>query len=131
MTRIRTVVTAVAGTDAVQEVLHRTAISPEGETRSERVRRHNRSHTELFETKRRCVRRLSGGINARRGAALVVARDSAAHAAPPLPPAAASMKRKVKSEEDPPDMPAGARVKLEEQPPPMPNDAVVKVEFES
>jgi len=64
-------------------------------------------------------------------AALVFARDAAAQAAPPQPSAAASRKRKVKSEEQPPDMPAGARVKLEEQPPPMPNDAVVKVEFES
>jgi len=64
-------------------------------------------------------------------AALVFARDSAAHAARPQPPATSSKKRKVKSEEQPPDMPAGARVKLEEQPPPMPNDARVKLEFES
>ena len=62
-------------------------------------------------------------------AALVFARDAAAAA--PQPPAASSRKRKVKSEEQPPDMPAGARVKLEEQPPPMPNDAVVKLEYES
>ena len=63
-------------------------------------------------------------------AALVVARGAAAHAAAaPQPPATSSRKRKVKSEEQPPDMPAGARVKLEEQPPPMPNDAVVKVEY--
>jgi len=64
-------------------------------------------------------------------AALVVARDAAAQAVAPQPPAAASRKRKVKSEEQPPDMPPGARVKLEEQPPPMPNDARVKLEFES
>ena len=68
-------------------------------------------------------------------AALVVARklvaQPLAQAAAPQPPAAASKKRKVKSEEQPPDMPEGARVKLEEQPPPMPNDTVVKVEFES
>ena len=63
-------------------------------------------------------------------AALVVARDSAAQAAPQQPSAAASRKRKVKSEEQPPDMPAGARVKLEEQPPPMPSDAHVKLEFD-
>jgi len=63
-------------------------------------------------------------------AALVFARASAAQAAAPKPPAT-SRKRKVKSEEQPPDMPAGARVKLEEQPPPMPDDAVVKEEFES
>ena len=61
-------------------------------------------------------------------AALVVARDAAAQAAPPPPPATSSRKRKVKSEEQPPDMPAGARVKLEEQPPPMPKDTVVKLE---
>jgi len=65
-------------------------------------------------------------------AALVVARELAAQtlaqAAAPQPPATSSRKRKVKSEEQPPDMPAGARVKLEEQPPPMPNDAVVKLE---
>jgi len=79
-----------------------------------------------------------GGENARLGhfataeeAALIVARASVAQAAPPQPPAASSRKRKVKSEEQPPDMPAGARVKLEEQPPPMPNDAVVKLECES
>ena len=64
-------------------------------------------------------------------AALVFARDAAAQAAVPLPPAATLRKRKVKSEEQPPDMPAGARVKLEEQPPPMPSDAHVKLEFES
>jgi len=64
-------------------------------------------------------------------AALVLARASAVQEAAPPPPAASSRKRKVKSEEQPPDMPAGARVKLEEQPPPMPNDAVVKLEFES
>ena len=64
-------------------------------------------------------------------AALHVARASAAQPAASQPPAASSRKRKVKSEEQPPDMPAGARVKLEEQPPPMPNDAVVKEEFES
>jgi len=64
-------------------------------------------------------------------AALVVARDSAAQAAAPQPPATSSRKRKVKSEEQPPNMPAGARLKLEEQPPPMPNDAVVKLEYES
>ena len=64
-------------------------------------------------------------------AALVVTRDAAAQAAAPQPPATSSRKRKVKSEEQPPDMPAGARVKLEEEPPPMPNDAVVKLEFKS
>ena len=64
-------------------------------------------------------------------AALAFARDAAAQAAPPQPPSSSSRKRKVKSEEQPPDMPAGARVKLEEQPPPMPNDARVKLEFES
>jgi len=65
-------------------------------------------------------------------AALVLVRDAAAQAAAATqPPAAASRKRKVKSEEQPPAMPAGARVKLEEQPPPMPNDARVKLEFES
>ena len=62
-------------------------------------------------------------------AALCYARDAAAHAAAPKPPASSSRKRKVKSEEQPPDMPVGARVKLEEQPPPMPNDAVVKLEL--
>jgi len=56
------------------------------------------------------------------------ARDSAPHAATPLLPATSSRKRKVKSEEEPPEMPAGARVKLEELPPAMPNDAVVKLE---
>jgi len=61
-------------------------------------------------------------------AALVFARDAEAHAAP-QPPATSLRKRKVKSEEQPPDMPAGARVKLEEQPPPMPSDAVVKLEY--
>ena len=61
-------------------------------------------------------------------AALHVARDSVAQAVAPQPTATSSRKRKVKSEEQPPDMPAGARVKLEEQPPPMPNDAVVKLE---
>ena len=71
-------------------------------------------------------------------AALSYARTpeaQAAAAAPPAPQptATSARKRKVKSEEQPPDMPAGARVKLEEQPPPMPNDAVVKLElhFES
>jgi len=68
-------------------------------------------------------------------AALVVARKLAvqppAQPAAPQPPAAASKKRKVKSEEQPPEMPVGARVKLEEQPPPMPKDARVKLEFES
>ena len=63
-------------------------------------------------------------------AALCVARDAAAAAAAPQPPATASKKRKVKSEEQPPDMPVGARVKVEELPPPMPNDAHVKEEFE-
>jgi len=67
-------------------------------------------------------------------AALVVARELAAQppaqAAAPQPPSSSSRKRKVyKSEEQPPEMPAGARVKLEEQPPPMPNDTVVKVEY--
>ena len=64
-------------------------------------------------------------------AALIIARDSAAQAAAPPPPPASSRKRKVKSEEQPPDMPAGARVKCEEQPPPMSRNAVVKLEFES
>jgi len=64
-------------------------------------------------------------------AALVFARVSAAQPAAPQPPSSSSRKRKVKSEEQPPDMPAGARVKLEEQPPPMPSDAHVKLEFES
>jgi len=68
-------------------------------------------------------------------AALVVARDAAAQlpaqATAPQPPSTSSRKRKVKSEEQPPDMPAGARVKLEEQPPPMPSDAHVKLEFEA
>ena len=72
-------------------------------------------------------------------AALVVARDAAAQlpaqATAPQPPSTSSMtssrKRKVKSEEQPPDMPAGARVKVEEQPPPMPSDAHVKLEFEA
>jgi len=64
-------------------------------------------------------------------AALAVARSPEAQAAPPQLPSSSSRKRKVKSEEQPPDMPAGARVKLEEQPPPMPNDARVKLEFES
>ena len=62
-------------------------------------------------------------------AALVVARWSAAQAAAPEQPASSSRRRKVKSEDQPPDMPAGARVKLEEQPPPMPSDARVKLEF--
>ena len=61
-------------------------------------------------------------------AALVFARDAAAQAAPQQPSAATSRKRKVKSEEQPPEMPSGARIKLEEQPPPMPTDAVVKLE---
>jgi len=69
-------------------------------------------------------------------AALVVAQELAAlppaqATAPQPPPSSSLRKRKVKSEEQPPDMPAGARVKLEEQPPPMPNDARVKLEFES
>jgi len=64
-------------------------------------------------------------------AALVFTRTPEAQAAPPQPSAATSRKRKVKSEEQPPDMPAGARVKLEEEPPPMPNDACVKLEFEA
>jgi len=63
-------------------------------------------------------------------AALHVARTSAAQAAAPQPPPASSRKRKkVKSEELPPDMPAGARVKLEELPPMMPPDARVKLEY--
>ena len=62
-------------------------------------------------------------------AALAVARDSGAQAAAPQPPSSSSRKRKIKSEEQPPDMPPGARVKLEEEPPPMPNDAVVKLEL--
>jgi len=64
-------------------------------------------------------------------AALVVARDAAAHVAAPQPPATSSRKRTVKSEEQPPDMPAGARVKREELPPPMPKDARVKLELEA
>jgi len=65
-------------------------------------------------------------------AALAVARDSGAQAAAPQPLVFTSLgKRKVKSEEQPPDMPAGTRVKLEEEPPPMPSDAHVKLEFES
>ena len=62
-------------------------------------------------------------------AALHVVRASAAQAAAPQPPTTSSRKRKVKSEELPPDMPAGARVKLEELPPPMPPDARVKREY--
>ena len=46
-------------------------------------------------------------------AALHVARDSAAQAASPQPPVATSRKRKVKSEEQPPDMPADVVVILE------------------
>ena len=61
-------------------------------------------------------------------AALVVARDSGVQAAAPQPPAADWKKRKFKSEEQPPDMPAGARVKLEEELPLMPTDTVVKLE---
>jgi len=57
-------------------------------------------------------------------AALHVVRASAAQAAAPQPPTTSSRKRKVKSEELPPDMPAGARVKLEELPPPMPPDVL-------
>jgi len=49
-------------------------------------------------------------------AALSIAQESAAQmAAPPF--ASSSRERKVKSEEQPPDMPAGARVKVEELPP--------------
>ena len=72
-----------------------------------------------------------GGFATAEEAALAFARDSAAQAAASQPPATASRKRKVKSEEQPPDMPAGARVKLEEQPPSMPDDARVKLELES
>ena len=61
-------------------------------------------------------------------ASLHIARASAAQATAPQPPAASSRKRKVKSEEQPPDMPVGARVKLEELPP-MPPDARVKREY--
>ena len=61
-------------------------------------------------------------------AAMCVARASAAQAAAPQPTATSSRKRKVKSEEQPPDMPAGARVKLEELPP-MPPDARIKREY--
>jgi len=80
----------------------------------------------------RCGKKVNFGYYATaEEAALVFARDSAAQAAPPQPSAATRRKRKVKSEEQPPDMPAGARVKLEEEPPPMPNDARVKLESES
>ena len=41
-----------------------------------------------------------------------------------------SRKRKIKSEEQLPPMPASARVKLEEEVPPMPSDACVKLEYE-
>ena len=61
-------------------------------------------------------------------AALCYARTPEAQAAGPQPTATSSKKRKVKSEEQPPDMPAGARVKLEELPP-MPPDARVKFEY--
>ena len=62
-------------------------------------------------------------------AALILARYAGAQTAP-QPSATRSRKRKAKSEEQPPDMPAGVRVKLElEQPPPMPPDAHVKLEF--
>ena len=46
-------------------------------------------------------------------AALVFARDAAAQAAPPQPSAATSRKRKVNSEEQPPDVPADIVVILE------------------
>ena len=82
----------------------------------------------LVKVKRGGKTRFLGYFATAEEAALAVARASAAQTAPAQPPAAASRKRKVKSEEQPPDMPAGARVKLEEQPPPMPNDAVVKLE---
>ena len=61
-------------------------------------------------------------------AALCVAHTPEAQAAVEQPTATSSKKRKVKSEEQPPDMPAGARVKLEELPP-MPPDARVKREI--
>ena len=53
---------------------------------------------------------------------------SAVQTAATQPPASSLRKRKIKSEEQPPDMPAGARVKVEEQPPDMPAGARVKVE---
>ena len=46
-------------------------------------------------------------------AALSYARTSEAQAAAPQPPATSSRKRKVRSEEQPPDMPAGVVVILE------------------
>ena len=75
---------------------------------------------------------------------LTYARASAAQTASPQPQTTFPRKRKVKEEEQPPDMPAGTRVKLEELPnmqpdarvkleelPNMPPDARVKLECES
>jgi len=88
----------------------------------------NRAKPYLAQVKRGGKQVVLGYFATAEEAALVVARDAVAHASAPQPPATSSRKRKVKSEEQPPDMPAGTRVKLEEQPPPMPTDAFVKLE---